>query len=68
LATVILIVIPNLRQDAPSNRDDSDGFQVVYETSLDGMDPMARGLLSGLSGGVVDVRAASRTQTDGGMR
>jgi hypothetical protein len=31
------------------------GFEVRYETDLDAMDPMARALLGGLSGGVVDL-------------
>ncbi len=31
------------------------GFEISYESGLDGMDPMARNLLGGLSGGLVDL-------------
>jgi hypothetical protein len=39
-------------------RESDNGFRVVYESSLDAMDPMARGLLTQLSGGLVDSNVA----------
>lgn len=68
-AGVALLVLSSVwifrdRTQVPAADDD---FQVVYETNLDSMDPMARGMLYGLSGGVIDF-AASDLQTDGGSR
>lgn len=67
-AGVVLLVLTSvliIRRGRPGSGAD-DEFQVVYESSLDSMDPMARGLLSGLSGGVVDVHVSPDLRTDGG--
>lgn len=65
LALLVLASVLILRRGRPGSGGD-DEFQFVYESSLDSMDPMARGLLSGLSGGVVDVQASPDIRTDGG--
>lgn len=52
----------------PHGTPADDGFEVVYESSLESMDPMARAFLSSLSGGVVDVGARDGARTDGGGR
>jgi len=67
-AGAVLLVLASvliLRRERPGSGMD-DEFQVVYESSLDSMDPMARGLLSGLSGGIVDVHTSPEPRTDGG--
>lgn len=69
-AGVALLLLASVRFFGGGSQveESTDGFEVVYESSLDSMDPMARGLLSGLTGGVVDVHAAPGIQTDGGAR
>jgi len=69
-AAVVLLVLASVRFLGGSFEDQeaTDGFQVVYESSLGSMDPMARGLLAGLTGGIVDAQASSGTHTDGGAR
>ena len=70
-AGVALLVLAGVRflgGGTSDVEDAADGFQVVYESSLSSMDPMAMGLLSGLTGGVVDVHASSQSRTDGGVR
>lgn len=69
-AGLALLVLAGVRFLGGGSEDQeaTDGFQVVYESSLGPMDPMARGLLAGLTGGVVDVHGASGTHTDGGAR
>lgn len=50
LAAAALVVWVALREDRPAPR--SYRFQVVHATTLDGLDPMARALAEGLTGGV----------------
>ena len=67
-AGAVLLVLASvmiLRRGRPGPRVD-DEIQVVYESSLDSMDPVARDLLSGLSGGVGDVHLSHGPRTDGG--
>jgi hypothetical protein len=67
VALLVLLGVRFLGGDTQAE-EATDGFQVVYESSLDSMDPMARVLLTGLTGGVVDVHVPSGTRTDGGAR
>jgi hypothetical protein len=67
-AGALLLVLASVlifRRDQPGSGG-VDEYQVVYESSLESMDPMARGLLSGLSGGVPDVQVSPEFRTDGG--
>jgi hypothetical protein len=68
VALLVLVGVRFLGGGMPEAEETTDGFQVVYESSLGSMDPMARGLLSGLTGGVVDVHAPREARTDGGAR
>jgi hypothetical protein len=67
-AGAVLLVLASVlilrRGRSGSGMDDE--YQVVYESSLDSMDPMARGYLSGLSGGAVDVHVSPKLRADGG--
>lgn len=47
-----------LRGHSPATDLSELGFEIRYESGLDGMDPMARSLLGGLSGGIVDLGPA----------
>lgn len=55
-----------LRRRSPATELSQLGFEIRYESGLDGMDPMARSLLGGLSGGIVDLGHA--TPGHGGER
>jgi hypothetical protein len=44
-----------LRQRSARDVDQDLGFEIRYETRLDAMDPIARSLVGGLSGGIVDL-------------
>ena len=44
-----------LRRRSAATEISELGFDIRYESGLDGMDPMARSLLGGLSGGIIDL-------------
>lgn len=55
-ALVVLLVAGGLWfQHWKTPRAEDYGFQISYESGLDAMDPFARGLVGGLSGGIVDL-------------
>jgi hypothetical protein len=61
-ALVVLLVAGGLwyeRRTAPPQAKDL-GFEIRYESGLDAMDPMARALVGGLSGGIVDLRGGRK--------
>ncbi|MFN0006489.1 MAG: hypothetical protein ACKVXR_01175 [Planctomycetota bacterium] len=68
VALLVLVGVRFFGERSSQVGEATDGFQVVYESTMGSMDPMARGLLAGLTGGVVDVHASSGLQTDGGAR
>jgi hypothetical protein len=44
-----------LRRRSAANEISELGFEIRYESGFEGLDPMARSLLGGLSGGIVDL-------------
>jgi hypothetical protein len=61
-AAVLLLLGGGLWLGLRAEKDATSGadLQVRYESSLDAMDPMARSLLGGLSGGLVDAGRAKK--------
>ena len=49
-----------LRLRAPGEAASGADFEVVHEARLDAMDPMARSMLAGISGGIVDLGGRAR--------
>lgn len=60
-ALVVLLVAGGLWiQHRPFRRAEDFGFDIRYESRLDAMDPMARSLVGGLSGGIVDLHGGRK--------
>jgi hypothetical protein len=61
-ALVVFLVAGGLwiHRRATTSTQEDYGFEVRYESGLGAMDPMARSLLGGLSGGLVDLQGARK--------